>query len=417
MKIHSSMAAVLPLISAAYSEAVKSCPSEASGACYQVSVPTTTSRSGSGEIFFQLSGPSSLQWVALGQGQQMAGSNIFVMYASEDGQNVTVSPRAGVGHREPMFNPETQVSLLDGSGISDGMMTANVRCSNCESWAGGEMDVRSSSSNWIWAVKEGDPLQSDDQSAEIERHDENGEITFDLTRAAGGSSMNPFEDAAPATATASSGPSQGQSSSPSMMRRNVVIAHGVLMALAFVLLFPLGALTIRILRSRRLVWIHGGAQLFAFSIAIAGFGMGVWIATSGDWGVNGSHQIIGIIVIALLLLQPALGLIHHVLFAKHHQPTAWALGHVWLGRSLLILGMINGGLGLRLADNTTKGKIAYGVIAGVVGVSYIAVVLTAWIRGRGRPGPRDGETGEKLTEARPENSPMGSTAASGSLRT
>lgn len=40
----------------------------------------------------------------------------------------------------------------------------------------------------------------------------------------------------------------------------------------------------------------------------------------------------------------------------------------------MILAVINGGLGLRLADNTDGGKIAYGVVAGVMGVAYIAAV-------------------------------------------
>ena len=58
----------------------------------------------------------------------MAGSNIFVAYASADGTNVTLSPRSGTGNVEPQFNSQTQLYLLGGSGISGGVMTANVRC-------------------------------------------------------------------------------------------------------------------------------------------------------------------------------------------------------------------------------------------------------------------------------------------------
>lgn len=38
----------------------------------------------------------------------------------------------------------------------------------------------------------------------------------------------------------------------------------------------------------------------------------------------------------------------------------------------MLLAIVNGGLGLQLAANTTGGEIAYGVIAGIVGVVYIA---------------------------------------------
>lgn len=58
----------------------------------------------------------------------MSGSNIFVMYTSSSGNNVTISPRVGKGRSEPKFNSAAQVTLLDGSGVSNGVMTANVKC-------------------------------------------------------------------------------------------------------------------------------------------------------------------------------------------------------------------------------------------------------------------------------------------------
>lgn len=37
---------------------------------------------------------------------------------------------------------------------------------------------------------------------------------------------------------------------------------------------------------------------------------------------------------------------------------------------MILLGIIDGGLGLKLANNTIDGTIAYGVIAGAVGLLY-----------------------------------------------
>lgn len=37
----------------------------------------------------------------------------------------------------------------------------------------------------------------------------------------------------------------------------------------------------------------------------------------------------------------------------------------------MLLAVVNGGLGLKLANNSKNGEIAYGVIAGVVGLIYI----------------------------------------------
>ena len=58
----------------------------------------------------------------------MANSRIFVVYTSADGGNVTVSGRKGVGHVMPMVDSDTDVALLEGSGVEGGIMTANVRC-------------------------------------------------------------------------------------------------------------------------------------------------------------------------------------------------------------------------------------------------------------------------------------------------
>lgn len=58
----------------------------------------------------------------------MSGSNIFVLYQDASGTNVTLSPRLGTGHQQPNYNSAADVTLLAGSGVSNGMMTANVRC-------------------------------------------------------------------------------------------------------------------------------------------------------------------------------------------------------------------------------------------------------------------------------------------------
>jgi len=44
--------------------------------------------------------------------------------------------------------------------------------------------------------------------------------------------------------------------------------------------------------------------------------------------------------------------------------------------------MINGGLGLQLANNTTGGKIAYSVVAGISGTSFIGLIVWSEMRRR-----------------------------------
>jgi hypothetical protein len=100
------------------------CAPGGSGICYTVNVAADASK----DLFFQISAPSSMAWVGLGQGSGMAGSNIFVIYADAAGTNVTLSPRLGTGEQEPMSDNTAMVSLLSGSMVSNGMMVANVKC-------------------------------------------------------------------------------------------------------------------------------------------------------------------------------------------------------------------------------------------------------------------------------------------------
>lgn len=58
----------------------------------------------------------------------MSGSTMLIAYASGNGQNVTISGRKASGHSQPTFTPDVKLSLLDGSGVSNGVMTANIRC-------------------------------------------------------------------------------------------------------------------------------------------------------------------------------------------------------------------------------------------------------------------------------------------------
>ena len=107
---------------------------------------------------------------------------------------------------------------------------------------------------------------------------------------------------------------------------------------------------------------------------------------------SNGHPIIGIIVVGTLVFQPISGLIHHYMYKKYQRRTAWAITHVWWGRLIVTVGIINGGLGLMLSGNTVKGEIAYGVIAGVVWLIWMAVAVWSQLRSKGIPG----ETGEKV---------------------
>ncbi|KAH7082403.1 hypothetical protein FB567DRAFT_105717 [Paraphoma chrysanthemicola] len=447
---------VLALVSGAAAQVASVCPD--TNVCFRLNIPENTASSGSGNIFFSISAPSSYEWVALGQGRQMSGANMFLVYTNAAGTNVTLSPRTASGYNPPTLNSNAQVTLLEGSGVSNGIMTANVRCANCNSWSGGSMDFTSTSGNWVYAYQSSNgPKNDNSQSASIRQHNEHEVFSWNFANARGGNSVNPLVSAAPsgtgsgtpaatsciqrnaASATASgagsaatptpssddnddddndysqyrskyassfgSWPTAKPSPRPPTKRQNLPfcdeisngnngnanggittlsrsgpdtakmqIAHGVLASLAFVGLFPMGSIAIRLASFPGIVWIHAAFQIFAYLVYIAGFGLGVYIAVE-DGYMSEYHPIIGIVVLVIVFFQPILGFLHHLLFKKYSHRTMWSYAHIWVGRIAIALGIVNGGLGLKLAGSSQGSKIAYGVCAGLVGLVWIASMV------------------------------------------
>ncbi|KAK4904464.1 hypothetical protein LTR49_026095 [Elasticomyces elasticus] len=390
---------------------------------YSLNIPDTTVTSGVGDIYFQLSAPTLYQWVALGQGSSMSGSNIFIMYTSADGTNVTVSPRLGVGNQQPQQDTTAQIAVLEGSGVHNGVMTANVRCSNCDTWQGGSMEFTgSSSSNWIYAYRTGSAINSDDIWANLVQHNHAGSFNWDLSQARGGADVNPFLSSATNTTATSSAPaSPGRSSSDSQgsssaedatdssrsqeQQERMQTAHAVCAAVAFVGLFPIGAILIRVASFDGLVWVHVGIQAFALLLFIAAVGLGLSMAVSGNQ-LNQAHPIIGLVLFALLMIQPVLGWMHHVLYKKYQGRTLWSHAHLTVGRIAIPLGIINGGLGLQLSSADRSAKIAYGVVAGVVGVTYFAAIASGEVK---RKRTVDGAAQSEKDHARSDWESSGST--------
>ena len=82
----------------------------------------------------------------------------------------------------------------------------------------------------------------------------------------------------------------------------------------------------------------------------------------------------------MMTLQPFIGLIQHLKYRRTGKARAWNLLHRWYGRVLVLLGMINGGLGIQLANDTTGGKISYSVVAGISGTAFLGLVIWSEIR-------------------------------------
>ena len=166
----------------------------------------------------------------------------------------------------------------------------------------------------------------------------------------------------------------GRSGAFGSSRETMLLAHGAMASLAFVGLFPIGGILIRVASFTGLVWVHAALQIIAFLVYVAAFGIGIWIAINGQYLTN-AHPIIGIVLLIILCAQPLGGFLHHRYFKKYGRRSTVSYAHIGIGRIAIILGMINGGLGLQLAGARGSGVIAYAVIAAVMGLLYIVSIV------------------------------------------
>lgn len=143
--------------------------------------------------------------------------------------------------------------------------------------------------------------------------------------------------------------------------------------------------------SKNMLWVHAACQIFGLIVLILGFAMGVWTSIIHTEIYTDRHSILGTVIVGLFLIQPALGMIHHRNYASKGRRTIWSDLHVYFGRILLILSIVNGGIGIQYAANSPNGEIGYGVTAGVIFLVYVGVAGLWYMR---RPGKEEEQSGD-----------------------
>ncbi|KAJ4991538.1 integral membrane protein [Stagonosporopsis vannaccii] len=339
----------------------------ANNVCYRLNIPDITAQSGNGDVFLSLSGPTSYSWIGLGIGSSMSNSNMFIMYTNGNG-NITLSPRFSRGQAQPQFSADLDVELLSGSGIENGIMTANIRCGNCAQSGSGNFGAQSG--QWIHARRNGAALDTTDVRANIAQHDAYDSFRWSYSNAVGGASANPFE----ASDTVVAAPTAPVLSGNRTMRSNILLVHGIFASLAFLVFFPAGAIVMRVGGFSNVLKVHIAIQILSWALFITAFGLGLYYGITGNY-MTEAHPIIGIVLVAMVVFQPLAGWLHHRQFVHSGQRSTVSHSHIWVGRTAIILGMINGGLGLQLGGVETRYTIAYSVVAGVMGLAYIVSIV------------------------------------------
>ncbi|KIV87088.1 hypothetical protein PV11_02658 [Exophiala sideris] len=185
--------------------------------------------------------------------------------------------------------------------------------------------------------------------------------------------------------------------------KQILIAHAVLASLVWVIFIPSLAILLRLdIQNPVVLRIHAVGQVLSYIIFVVAAGMGIWLAQkSSAYGIwDNPHPRLGLAILTIAFFQPIFGFVHHRIYKKRalekaagkatKAPGRTAIGriHLWVGRMLIFLAIINGGLGIRLASSspfqtdsqTRKAGIAYGSVAAVMVVLYLFCVVAFEIR-------------------------------------
>jgi hypothetical protein len=82
----------------------------------------------------------------------------------------------------------------------------------------------------------------------------------------------------------------------------------------------------------------------------------------------------------MLFVQGALGHLHHAEFQRTKKRSGWSYAHIWTGRILIALAIVNGGIGLgpNLADASTGQIAAYSIVVIMVVSVYFTFYFFKW---------------------------------------
>ncbi|CAN0927216.1 Cytochrome b561 and DOMON domain-containing protein At5g47530 [Linum grandiflorum] len=161
--------------------------------------------------------------------------------------------------------------------------------------------------------------------------------------------------------------------------------HGVLNAVSWGILMPLGAIIARymkVFKAANPAWfyLHVACQLSAYIVGVAGWGTGLKLGSDSVGVQYNKHRNIGITLFCFGTLQvegsvPIPTCLHLSKIKNHKYRLYWNMYHYAIGYATISLSIVNVYEGLDILDPAKKWKTAYTAIIIVLGV--IAVVLEA----------------------------------------
>lgn len=308
---------------------------------------------------------------------------------------MTLSGRFGTGHNEPTYSDTIGLSMVTPpSGPAnvneDGMLFVSGTCTNCTNLAKSTIDLTSTAQPFIFAVGEVDRFPATtSKSGPLRRHAYYGYFTMDLTKATddGGDDPISLHDEAE-NAQLTGFVTDHDIADP---------AHAFVMVLAFLVIFPLGVLSLRVFKN---VKLHMIFQSIGLGLGIIGAAMGFYLTTlyNRSKHFNSAHQIIGLLVVIALIGQWVGGFLHHRFYVKNQRPWMNGLpikGHkMILGPIILLAGLVDAAVGFNFAVahqwNYVYIPLAVGMIVVVTIIIFMRDIITRIISRRKQQNPTVG---------------------------
>ncbi|KAI3760293.1 hypothetical protein L1987_50686 [Smallanthus sonchifolius] len=162
-------------------------------------------------------------------------------------------------------------------------------------------------------------------------------------------------------------------------KRNI---HGILNAVSWGILFPVGIMIARYLRAFPAAdpawfYLHGSLQVSAYAIGVAGWGTGMKLGSESKGVKYFVHRNIGIALFCLatlqvlaLFLRPKVG---------HKFRFYWNIYHHGTGYAVITLGILNVFKGLEILSPSSKWKLAYITIISSLGIIAFVLEAFTWI--------------------------------------
>ena len=152
------------------------------------------------------------------------------------------------------------------------------------------------------------------------------------------------------------------------------------MGLAFAVLMPTAALIIR--HGNSMEW-YITTQMISYLLALIGSGLGIWMSMASGQLYTFYHPKLGMIMLILLLPQPLIGSPQRQQNLPHGMRTFLQSWHIWCGRLMILIGFVNGPLGIVLShfgtDQENRAPERFLDAFEFVYIFYSAVFLTMYL--------------------------------------